>query len=211
MMSTVYRGITLTEALQVVRTQKYEREERRYFLDGVVAKAVFGQGIYLVHDSEMAAQYAFCHAESEHDLAAVLRQELTFSNPMILHAGYSERDLRRDALAWKFKDGHLPPDLLDHDTLHRIEKIGSVMKQYLLEHQFDGITYHVNDDLIYSISYFPESQIQSIQIDFIFDIHELKHATVQMLRDRYKQNGHDRVPHALGDKGPDSKRQNPLL
>lgn len=186
-MSTVYRGIAFNEALHVVNKQRYEREERRYFLDGVVAKAVFGEGIYLVHDTEMAAQYAFCHAETENDFAAVISQQLTLDNPMILHRDYNEADLRKDALEWKYPDGNLPDDMWHTEPMLRVEKTGAIMREYLLQMKYDGIKYHVNNEFIYYISYFPCTQISDIRIDFIFDIHDLKNASVQVLRERYKQ------------------------
>lgn len=185
--STVYRGIGFNEALHVVNQQKYERQERRYFQGGVVAKAVFGDGIYLVHDTELAAQYAFCHAETENDFAAVISQQLLFDNPMILHRNYNEADLRKDALEWKYPDGTLAEEIWGGEPMKRVEHTGAIMREYLLHLQFDGIKYHVNNEFIYYISYFPETQIKDIRIDFIFDIQDLKKATVQMLRERYKQ------------------------
>jgi len=76
MKQIVYRGVEYEEALRVVRSQRYERDERRHFVNGAIAKAVFGPGVYLVSNPEVAAQYAICHAETMWDKAAILRQEV---------------------------------------------------------------------------------------------------------------------------------------
>ena len=43
-----YRGVEYEEALHVIARQRYVREERRIFMGGIRAKAVFGKGVYLV-------------------------------------------------------------------------------------------------------------------------------------------------------------------
>lgn len=76
MKKIVYRGVEYREAERVVKLQRYERHERRQFVNGAIAKAVFGSGVYLVSNMKVAAQYAICHAETTWDQAAILRQEL---------------------------------------------------------------------------------------------------------------------------------------
>ncbi len=184
---TVYRGIAFEEAISVVHKQKYEEDERRNFNNGVAAKAVFGSGIYLVSDLEMASQYAFCHAEARHDFAAVLVQQLTYEYPLILDDNYGEGALRTDALAWKYPDGNYPPFALSEDPLKIISWTGEVIKAFVLHLGYDGIVYYVHKDLVYFVSYFPEQQIRDVHIDFVFNIEHLKEASIYELRKRYKE------------------------
>ncbi|GAB7388725.1 hypothetical protein BSNK01_25630 [Bacillaceae bacterium] len=187
MIRTVYRGIGLREAMNVVSNQRYERDERRIFRNGVAAKAVFGPGIYLVSDVEMAAAYAYCHAEAENDLAAVLCQQLALLNPFLLNEHYGEKRLRQDALAWKYPNGDYPEIAGDADLLQVLRWSGEIIREYILHLQCDGIMYHVHSGLVYYVSYVPDRQISDIFIDFVFDIDDLRHATFRAIRERYKQ------------------------
>jgi hypothetical protein len=178
MIRTAFRGISYKEALGVVENQMYDRDERRTFQDGVAAKAIFGKGVYLLSDMEYAADYAFCHAEAENDLAAILEQELNLEKPIILNQEYGENRLKEDALNWKYPEGYILPSDLNQDPLMQIVLIGKTIKEYIVNYlKCDGIIYHVNEDMTYYVSYFPEQQISNIQIRFVFDINELMKAT----------------------------------
>ncbi len=187
MIGTVFRGIGLREAMAVVGKQKYERGERRNFLNGMAAKAAFGPGVYLVQNVEAAAHYALCHAESEEDGAAVLCQQLHLANPLILDHEYGETHLRQDALEWKYSAEEVSQLVSGVSLLELVERTGNVIREYALDRQYDGIAYYVGDDVIYYIAYFPDKQIQHIQIDFTFDIHDLRNQTVHMIRNQYKE------------------------
>ncbi|MCM3760110.1 hypothetical protein M3212_04815 [Alkalihalobacillus oceani] len=178
MKRTVYRGISFKEAEEVVKNQKYNRSELRDFQNGVAAKSLFGPGIYLINDVELAAHYAFCHAEvEEEELAVVLKQTVQFHNPFIVNYTYSERQLKKDALSWKFTDDF--PELHSGpDSLETLKWVGTIIKEYLLNHGYDGITYHIDDEIIYYVSYHHEQQITGIDFDFVFNINEVKKQSV---------------------------------
>lgn len=178
MKRTVYRGISYKEAEEVVKNQKYNRSELRDFQNGVAAKSLFGPGIYLINDGEMAAHYAFCHAEvEEEELAVVLKQTVHFQHPFLVNYTYSERRLKKDALSWKFADMTFP-DIHSPDSLETLKWVGAIIKEYLLAHGHDGIIYHVDDEIIYYVSYHHQQQIKNIKFDFVFNINEVKKQSV---------------------------------
>jgi hypothetical protein len=178
MKRTAYRGVSFNEAQAVVRTQKYERTESRDFLNGVAARSSFGPGIYLVNDQELAAQYAFCHAEVEKDeQAVILKQKIQLNKPFILNYKYSETRLRKEALNWKYAQDNFPYNEANETiagTLENSQKIGQIIQDYLLHHSYDGIIYHLNDEIIYYVLYDQDHQIENIEIEFVFNINKLK-------------------------------------
>lgn len=160
-----YRGVSFGEAKRVIATQCYERMERRQFEDGVQARSIFGPGLYLISDAKLAAHYAFCHAETEgSSRAAVLKQDIQLDRPMVINCRYTETDLRRDALEWKYAERAVPAVRPEH--VHAW--IGRITKDYLLAHSFDGIVYHLDDTVIYYVAYFQEKQIHGIDLAFTF-------------------------------------------
>lgn len=166
-----YRGVSYGEAKKVVRNQKYERSEWRAFNNGVAARSLFGQGIYLINDPVLAAQYAFCHAEVEGDeTAVVLKQKIFFQNPFILNYQFSEARLRKEALRWKYAGKHLPDNQESHSSLDLSKQIGNNIKEYLLSRSNDGIIYHIDDEIIYYVLYNQEKQIKDIDIEIAFNI-----------------------------------------
>jgi len=178
MKRTAYRGVSFHEAQEVVRNQRYDRTESRDFLNGVAARSSFGQGLYLVNDQELAAKYAFCHAEVENDeQAVILKQKIHLTHPFILNYKYSETRLRKEALNWKLNQN---PDLTREasetiePSVETSRKIGLVIQDYLLYHSYDGIIYHLNDELIYYVLYDPAKQVEMIEVDFVFNINLLK-------------------------------------
>ncbi|WP_340084351.1 hypothetical protein MHB50_17605 [Siminovitchia sp. FSL H7-0308] len=187
MRRTVYRGISYNEAQTVIANQFYERNERRDFQNGIKARSTFGQGIYLISDIELAAQYAFCHAEVEGEKAAVLKQDLSLANPYILNYRSTEEQLRIKALSWKFGGTSDPGTHLGLNNVEEKQGIGSLIKEFLLDHGFDGIVYHIDEEIIYYISYFQKRQIKNINLDFVFNIDDLKRASVLILREKYKR------------------------
>ncbi len=191
MKRNVYRGISFGEAKEVVDKQRYERNESRDFQNGVAARSLFGPGIYLINDVELAAQYGFCHAEVEKDeKAVVLNQQVHFKNPFIVNYNYSEKMLKKDALSWKYANMNFPEISENADSLETLKWIGSIIKEYLLHHAYDGIIYHVDDEIIYYVCYFPDEQITDIKIDFSFHILELKKHSVPTIRKSYKKLSH---------------------
>lgn len=175
-----YRGIAYKEAIHVMETQKYEKDERRNFQDGLATKGVFGSGIYFINDIESVTFYAFCHAEMENDLAAVLTQQLSFDHPLILSEEYGEVELRQQALDWKNPDSD--PFSVSEEVLPVVQRMGDTLKEYVLSLGHDGIIYRINDQVTYYIAYYPERQIEDIQVEFVFDINELKKSTGESLR-----------------------------
>jgi hypothetical protein len=174
MKRTAYRGISFNEAQTVMENQRYERNESRDFLNGVSARSSFGPGIYLVNDQELAAKYAFCHAEVENDeRAVILKQKIQLNNPFILNYKYSESRLRKEALHWKFAQ-HEFPEAKAENSLELSKKIGQVIMEYLVHHSYDGIIYHINDEIIYYVLYDQANQIEKIDIEFVFNIDELQ-------------------------------------
>lgn len=190
MKRTVYRGISLNEAETVIANQVYMRSERRDFQGGIQARSTFGQGLYLISDVELAAQYAFCHAEVEAEKrAAVLKQQISLENPFILNHRFTEEQLRKKALSWKFGDGRCSKPLSggEFDEDEDNKEIGSVVREFLLDHEYDGIIYHIDDEIIYYVSYFQEKQVKNIMVDFVFNIEELRNTPVLLLRENYKK------------------------
>lgn len=178
MKRTAYRGVSFNEAKAVVQNQRYYRTESRDFLNGVSARSSFGQGIYLVNDQELAARYAFCHAEVENDeQAVILKQKIHLNNPFILNYKYSESRLRKEALNWKYAQNDFSYNETN-DTLENSaevsKKIGQVIMEYLLHNSFDGIIYHINDEIIYYVLYDQTYQVEDIEIEFVFNINNLK-------------------------------------
>ncbi|KIL73215.1 hypothetical protein [Bacillus badius] len=166
-----YRGVSYGEAKKVVLEQKYERSELRAFTNGAAARSLFGQGIYLINDLGLAAQYAFCHAEVEGDeTAVVLHQKICFNHPFILNYQFSEARLRKDALRWKYAGKHAPDPLHPPDSLELSRQIGSTIKDYLLAFSYDGIIYHVDDEIIYYVLYDQQKQIRDIDVEIAFNI-----------------------------------------
>lgn len=178
MKRTAYRGVSFHEAQEVIRNQRYDRTESRDFLNGVAARSSFGQGLYLVNDQELAAKYAFCHAEVENDeQAVILKQKIHLAQPFILNYKYSETRLRKEALNWKLNQTlSLPEESADtiESSIETSRKIGQVIQEYLSHHSYDGIIYHLNDELIYYVLYDQANQVESIEIDFVFNINLLK-------------------------------------
>ncbi|MFC0271829.1 hypothetical protein ACFFIX_10220 [Metabacillus herbersteinensis] len=175
MKRTAYRGVSFNEAQAVVRNQRYGRTESRDFLNGVAARSLFGQGIYLVNDQELAAQYAFCHAEVENDeRAVILKQKIQLNNPFILNYKYNETRLRKEALNWKYSDSYNEINETMENSSEISKKIGQVIMEYLLHHSFDGIIYHLNDEIIYYVLYDQSHQVENIEIEFVFNINKLK-------------------------------------
>ncbi|MEK4030601.1 MULTISPECIES: hypothetical protein [Bacillaceae] len=166
-----YRGVSYGEAKRVILNQKYERGEWRAFNNGVAARSLFGQGIYLINDLGLAAQYAFCHAEVEGDeTAVVLNQKIFFQNPFILNYQFSEARLRKEALRWKYAGKHFPDHQEFRSSLELSRQIGNSVKDYLLSRSNDGIIYHIDDEIIYYVLYNQERQIKDIDVEVIFNI-----------------------------------------
>ncbi|MCM3671201.1 hypothetical protein M3181_19770 [Mesobacillus maritimus] len=176
MKRTAYRGVSFQEAQEVVKNQRYDRTESREFQNGVTARSSFGQGLYLVNDQELAAKYAFCHAEVENEeQAVILKQKIHLEHPFILNYKYSETRLRKEALNWKLDQlPALYQTATGETPLETSRKVGEVIKEYLLTHSYDGIIYHLNDELIYYVLYHQEKQVEAIEFDFVFNINVLK-------------------------------------
>ncbi len=182
MKRTAYRGISFNEAQTVVANQRYERNESREFLNGVSARSSFGPGIYLVNDQELAAKYAFCHAEVENAArAAILKQKIQLKNPFILNYNYSETRLRKEALNWKFAQNEIPEEEVSENADEISKKVGQVIMEYLLYHSHDGIIYHINDEIIYYVLYDQENQVENIEFQFVFNIEELNQKPSQFI------------------------------
>ncbi|OCA87218.1 hypothetical protein [Pseudobacillus wudalianchiensis] len=170
---TAYRGVSYGEAQRVVLNQKYERNELREFNNRVAARSLFGQGIYLINDPALAAQYAFCHAEVEGDESAVvLSQKICFQNPFILNYQFSEARLRKEALRWKYAGKHFPDPTDDQSPLELFKQIGNTIKEFLLSRSNDGIIYHIDDEIIYYVLYDQEKQIKDIKVELVFKIQD---------------------------------------
>ncbi|GED72276.1 hypothetical protein BRE01_59780 [Brevibacillus reuszeri] len=173
MKQIVYRGVEHGEALRVVQAQRYEREERRLFLNGARAKAVFGSGVYLVSNPEIAAQYAICHAETMWDKAAVLRQELLLPGLFCLDERYGENELRMDALRTRHSTKDLKSRTRTMDTQEWLEWTGDEVRLYLISCGYRGIRYRISPDLTYYICYEPDAQISQISILSVLDVSEI--------------------------------------
>ncbi|WP_134683856.1 hypothetical protein [Brevibacillus migulae] len=165
----VYRGVKYEEALQVIARQSYEQQERRTFLQGIRAKAVFGQGVYLVSNPQVAAEYAYCHAEAGWDKGAILRQTLDTQEMMFLTSAYGENELRQEALLWEYTDSEL---LRIHSimTSHEWQAwTGERIRAYLQDRDYHGIVYPLSEELTYYVSYQPEMQIADISLYGYFE------------------------------------------
>ncbi|WP_338752993.1 hypothetical protein [Bacillus sp. FJAT-52991] len=167
-----YRGISYKEAKEVVRHQKYERHEFRAFNHNVAARSLFGSGLYLINDLELAARYAFCHADAEEEQkAVVLTQKIYLQNPFILNYRYSEARLKKEALRWKYENIHHLVPQATSSPLELAMQIGNDTRDFLLAHSHDGIIYHIDDEIIYYILYDQEKQIKDIEVALVFNIH----------------------------------------
>ncbi|QRG65311.1 hypothetical protein [Brevibacillus choshinensis] len=172
MRQIVYRGVEYGEAWRVVRSQRYERDERRRFINGASAKAVFGTGVYLVSNPEVAAQYAICHAETVWDKAAILRQEVDVTGLFCLDERYGENELRTDALRNKHSAESL--EYRSHSMGHQewLEWTGEEVRTYLLAEGYKGLQYRISPELTYYVCYQPEVQIYEISIVSVLDLRE---------------------------------------
>ncbi|UFJ42306.1 hypothetical protein LOK74_07400 [Brevibacillus humidisoli] len=170
MQVVAYRGVEYQEALAVIDRQRYTREERRSFPSGVQAKAVFGSGVYLVSDPQVAAEYAFCHAEAAWDKAAVLKQWIHLNHPMYLHEQYDENELRKEALYWKYTCQEMETVRAIMEPDDWLKWTGEQIREYLLERGFDGIAYRVHDSFTYYVCYHQDQQIYDISLLALFDV-----------------------------------------
>ncbi len=171
----VYRGIDFTEACEVLKHQCYASEERKRFVSGIAANAVFGSGLYLVSDLLVAIEYAFCHAEASNQKAAVLRQDLTMRNPVLLQGREGEGILRTKALDWRYPYGCSSMLNSDAPRQEYILWSGNLIKEYLLAQGHDGIEYTLQDHFRYYVSYYPSEQVSNIELELSFDIEELQY------------------------------------
>ncbi|MFE1625354.1 hypothetical protein ACFLFF_01275 [Brevibacillus reuszeri] len=173
MRQMVYRGVEYGEAVRVVQAQRYEREERRLFQNGARAKAVFGSGVYLVSNPEIAAQYAICHAETMWDKAAILRQEILLPGLFCLDERYGENELRTDALRTRHTEQQLKDRSQSMDNQEWLEWTGDEVRLYLIACGYRGILYRISPDLTYYICYEPDVQISQISILSVLDVSEI--------------------------------------
>lgn len=166
----VFRGVEYGEAMLVIDAQRYSREERRHFINGARAKAVFGSGVYLVSNPQVAAHYAICHAETTWDKACVLQQNLVVSRLFALDRQYGENELRKDALAAR----HTAEELLALQQKMTYEQwlewTGGEVRAYLLEKGYQGIQYELSPELTYFVCYESEDCISDIALYAIFDV-----------------------------------------
>ncbi|MEJ8546107.1 hypothetical protein [Brevibacillus borstelensis] len=170
MKKIVYRGVEYREAERVVQLQRYERHERRQFVNGAVAKAVFGSGVYLVSSMKIAAQYAICHAETTWDQAAILAQELRTTGLFHLNEQYGENQLRIDALQYQYSVDDLKRISAAMDEQEWLDWTGEQIRLYLMEQGYQGICYQINGELTYYICYSPDQQISNISLFSVFDV-----------------------------------------
>lgn len=170
----VYRGIDFTEACEVLKHQCYHSEERKKFVSGLAANAVFGSGLYLVSDLLVAVEYAFCHAETSNRKAAVLRQDLTMKNPILLEGREGEGLLRTKALDWWYPEGCPFMHNSDETIQEYILWSGNLIREYLLAQGHDGIEYTLQDHFTYYVSYHPFEQVSNIELELAFDLEELQ-------------------------------------
>lgn len=173
MRQIVYRGVEYKEALRVVRSGRYEREERRHFVNGASAKAVFGSGVYLVSNPEVAAQYAICHAETVWDKAAILRQEVDVTGLLRLDERYGENELRTDVLRSKYSMETLEHRSQSMGYREWLEWTGDEVRSYLLAEGYRGLQYRISPELTYYVCYQPDKQIHEISILSVVDLSEI--------------------------------------
>lgn len=159
-----YRGVEYEEALHVIARQRYVREERRIFMGGIRAKAVFGKGVYLVSNPRVAAEYAFCHAEAAWDKGAILQQTLHTEGMIFLDPSYGENELRDEALQWRYTESELLRLSSIMEWAQWQEWTGERIREFLQDRGYQGIVYPISDQLTYYVSYQPESQIESISL-----------------------------------------------
>jgi hypothetical protein len=186
-----YRGICLSEAMEVIRNQRYFAAEERKFCNNIEIKAVFGPGVYLVSDYMVAAEYAYCHAEANGDKGSVVRQLLCLQNPLWLDGHFGEKEVRTLALAWKYPDGTPDEEILTQDSTELNRRTGNVIREYVMELGHDGIVYKIDDNLTYYIAYCPDEQISAVQLDFVYEIEELQACTFSDLRIRYRRDAEE--------------------
>lgn len=164
MIVTAYRGVEYQEAIRAVERQQYLRDERRCFTDGIMAKAVFGSGVYLVSNRQVAAEYAFCHAESSWDQAAILEQQLELRRPKVLDETYGENELRDEAIFWKYTKDEMDTVAAILQPQDWVRWTGEQIREYLIERGYDSILFQVRPDLQYYVSYEPANQIRQIRL-----------------------------------------------
>ncbi|MFD2371474.1 hypothetical protein ACFSO0_16225 [Brevibacillus sp. GCM10020057] len=173
MRQMVYRGVEYREALRVVRSQRYERDERRHFVNGASAKAVFGSGVYLVSNPEVAAQYAICHAETVWDKAAILCQEVEDAGLFCLDERYGENELRTDALRSRHSIDSLDRRSRSMDYQRWLDWTGEEMRAFLLQKGYQGLQYRISPELTYYVCYLPDVQIHEISLLSVIDLREI--------------------------------------
>jgi hypothetical protein len=181
-----YRGICLSEAMEVVGKQYYAGAEERKFLNKIEIKAVFGCGVYLVSNYTVAAEYAYCHAEANSDKGSVIRQTVHFRNPMRLDGCFGEKELRSLALAWKYPNGTIEKEVLEQEGIELSRWAGNIIREYLITLGYDGVVYHISDELTYYIAYNPGEQISQVELDFVYDLQDLQNYTFSDLRYQYR-------------------------
>ncbi|WJQ79170.1 hypothetical protein [Brevibacillus brevis] len=174
MRQIVYRGVEYGEGLRVVKAQKYERAERRHFTNGASAKAVFGAGVYLVSNPEIAAQYAICHAETNGEKAVVLSQQLHLQGLVCLDERYGENELRLDALRAAFSEEELEQRQNGMGYEEWLQWTGDKVRAYLIACGYRGIRYRISPELTYYICYEPDVQIEEIAILSVLDVSPFK-------------------------------------
>lgn len=167
---TAYRGVEYQEALHAIERQQYLRDERRCFADGIQAKAVFGSGVYLVSNQQVAAEYAYCHAESSWDRASILEQRLVLQRPKVLDVRYGENELRDEAIYWKYTKEEMDTVASILQPQDWVRWTGEQIREYLIERGYDSILFHLRSDLLYYVSYEPANQISDIRLLHTFDI-----------------------------------------
>ncbi|MED4726612.1 hypothetical protein P9597_00395 [Aneurinibacillus migulanus] len=181
-----YRGICLSEAMEVVGNQKYLAAEERKFWNDIEIKAVFGSGVYLVSDYTVAAEYAYCHAEANNDKGSVIRQSLCLQNPLLLDGCFGEKEIRSLALAWKYPSGTIDEEAEEIASIGLSRWAGNIIREYVTKLGYDGIIYHIDDTLTYYIAYKPDEQISAVQLDFVYDIGDIRSCTFADLRNQYQ-------------------------
>ncbi|MBN6185977.1 hypothetical protein JQN58_03115 [Aneurinibacillus sp. BA2021] len=181
-----YRGICLSEAVEVIENQKYRAAEERTFCNDIEIKAVFGPGVYLVSDYTVAAEYAFCHAEARGDKGSVIRQSLCLQHPLRLDSCFGEKEIRSMAVAWKYPDGLAEAETMHMESMGFSRWAGSIIRDYVIWRGYDGIIYPIDDGLTYYIAYRPDEQIRAMEMDFVYDIWETRFHTFADLRNRYQ-------------------------
>ncbi|WP_051331047.1 hypothetical protein [Aneurinibacillus terranovensis] len=187
-MDIAYRGIPLREAREAVERQCYVNSEERKFSNSIEIKAVFGPGVYLVNNYIVAAEYAYCHAESTNDLGCVVRQTVHMKNPMKLDQEFGEKEIRRKAFDWKFAEKKVEIPIAGKSFYELSHWAGTIIREFLVSHHYDGIEYKISEELIYYVCYQPSDQIKQMCIDFIYHIDDVRKHTFTELRKIYNEN-----------------------